>query len=57
MDTADLDLLTETMRKTMATSSGSELDKALAELGWLDMLDEMPDTAIPSGVQASRRNR
>lgn len=47
MDTADLDLLTETMRKTMATSSGSELDKTLADLGWLDMLDEMPDTAIP----------
>ncbi|MFZ0832934.1 MAG: acyl-CoA dehydrogenase family protein [Mycobacterium sp.] len=35
------------MRKTMATSSGSELDKALADLGWLDMLGEMPDTAIP----------
>ncbi|WP_116377142.1 acyl-CoA dehydrogenase family protein [Mycobacterium sp. MFM001] len=31
----------------MATASGGELDAALADLGWLDMLDEMPDTAIP----------
>ena len=43
----DLQLLTETLRKTMATSKGQQLDKALAELGWLDMLEEMPDTAIP----------
>jgi len=43
----DLQLLTETLRKTMATSKGQQLDKALAELGWLEMLEEMPDTAIP----------
>jgi hypothetical protein len=43
----DLQLLTETLRRAMATSRGQQLDKALAELGWLEMLDEMPDTAIP----------
>jgi Acyl-CoA dehydrogenase, C-terminal domain len=43
----DLDLLTETLRKTMATSSGHALDAALADLGWLEMLDEMPEVAIP----------
>jgi hypothetical protein len=43
----DLALLAETLRKTMTASSGQELDKALAGLGWAEMLDEMPDTAIP----------
>jgi hypothetical protein len=43
----DLGLLAETLRKTMTASSGHELDKALAELGWLEMLDEMPEIAIP----------
>jgi Acyl-CoA dehydrogenase, C-terminal domain len=43
----DLRLLTETLRKAIATSKGQQLDKALAELGWLEMLVEMPDTAIP----------
>ena len=43
----DLQLLSETLRKTMTTSSGHELDKALADLGWLEMLDEMPEVAIP----------
>ena len=43
----DLELLAETLRKTMAASSGHELDKALADLGWLEMLGEMPEAAIP----------
>lgn len=43
----DLELLAETLRKTMAASSGRELDKALADLGWLEMLGEMPEVAIP----------
>src|ERR1700757_256111 len=43
----DLDLLAETLRKTMAAASGHALDKALADLGWLEMLDEMPGVAIP----------
>ncbi|MGV0837740.1 acyl-CoA dehydrogenase family protein [Mycolicibacterium thermoresistibile] len=31
----------------MLSVSGAELDTALADLGWAQMLDEMPDTAIP----------
>jgi hypothetical protein len=43
----DLGLLGDTLRKAMAAASGQALDKALVELGWLEMLEEMPDTAIP----------
>jgi hypothetical protein len=42
----DLELLADTLRKTMAAASGQALDKALVEIGWLEMLEEMPDTAI-----------
>src|ERR1700744_5649515 len=31
----------------MTTASGQQLDAALADLGWLEMLDEMPDVAVP----------
>ncbi|MFZ0904282.1 MAG: acyl-CoA dehydrogenase family protein [Mycobacterium sp.] len=31
----------------MTAASGRELDEALTDLGWLHMLDEMPETAIP----------
>jgi hypothetical protein len=31
----------------MTAVSGRELDDALADLGWLDMLDEIPDVAVP----------
>ncbi|MGA8547357.1 MAG: acyl-CoA dehydrogenase family protein [Mycobacterium sp.] len=31
----------------MTAASGRELDEALTELGWLEMLDEMPQAAIP----------
>lgn len=47
MDTESLQLLEDALRKTMTAASGRQLDEALAELGWLDMLAEMPDTAIP----------
>jgi hypothetical protein len=47
VESDDLDLLTDALRKTMLTASGQRLDAALAELGWRDMLDEMPETAIP----------
>jgi hypothetical protein len=40
-------LLEDGLRKTMTAVSGRELDEALADLGWLEMLAEMPDTAIP----------
>ena len=47
MDTESLSLLESTLRKTMTAVSGRELDEALAGLGWRDMLDEIPDAAIP----------
>jgi hypothetical protein len=47
LDTESLAMLEDTLRKTMLSCSGAELDAALAELGWAEMLEEMPDTAIP----------
>jgi hypothetical protein len=47
VDTESLHLLEDALRKTMTAASGRELDEALADLGWLDMLDEMPEVAIP----------
>ena len=47
MDNESLQLLEDGLRKTMTTASGQQLDAALAELGWLDMLDEMPEAAVP----------
>ena len=47
MDTESLSMLEDTLRKTMAGATGRQLDEALSKLGWLDMLDQMPDTAIP----------
>ena len=46
MDTESLHLLEDGLRKTMTALSGRELDEALAELGWLEMLDEMPEAAL-----------
>lgn len=46
-DPASLHLLAESVRTTMSTSSGAKLDAALSDLGWHDMLSEMPDAAIP----------
>jgi hypothetical protein len=43
----ELQLLADSIRSAMSTASGSKLDAALAELGWLDMLDEIPNIAIP----------
>jgi hypothetical protein len=47
VDTESLHLLEDALRKTMTAASGRELDEALADLGWLEMLDEMPEVAIP----------
>jgi hypothetical protein len=47
VDTESLNLLEDALRKTMTAVSGRELDEALADLGWLDMLDEIPNTTIP----------
>jgi Acyl-CoA dehydrogenase, C-terminal domain len=46
VDSESLQLLEDGLRKTM-TTSGRQLDAALAELGWLEMLDEMPEAAVP----------
>jgi hypothetical protein len=46
-DPESLRLLAESLRTTMSAASGAKLDAALTELGWRDMLDEMPDIAIP----------
>lgn len=46
-DPESLRLLAESLRTTMTAASGGKLDEALTELGWRDMLDEMPDIAIP----------
>jgi hypothetical protein len=47
IDAAELDLLAETFRKTMSSASGRVLDIALGELGWRDLLAELPGAAIP----------
>src|SRR6266700_2421872 len=47
INAAELDLLAEAFRKTMASASGRVLDIALGELGWRDLLAELPGTAIP----------
>jgi hypothetical protein len=47
MDSEALELLEDGLRKTMLSVSGAELDAALAELGWADMLSDMPEQAIP----------
>jgi hypothetical protein len=48
VDQEELELLTETLRKTMtSTASGPALRAALAELGWREMLTEMPGVAVP----------
>ncbi len=46
-DTASLGLLEDALRKTMLSTSGAELDAALVELGWGDMLTDMPELAVP----------
>jgi hypothetical protein len=47
VDTESLHLLEDTLAKTMAAVSGCELDEALADLGWLEMIEEIPDVAVP----------
>ena len=46
-ETPELDLFEDALRKTMLSHSGAELDAALAELGWAEMLADVPDQAIP----------
>ncbi|NKQ51510.1 acyl-CoA dehydrogenase [Amycolatopsis sp. K13G38] len=46
MDTAELELLSDTFHKTMVEAP--DLESALSELGWADLLTELPDVAIPT---------
>ncbi len=46
-ENSELDLLEDGLRKTMLAKSGPELDAALTELGWAEMLSDMPDVAVP----------
>ena len=44
---SELDLLEDGLRKSMLSKSGPELDAALMELGWAEMLTDLPDVAVP----------
>ena len=47
MDPEALQMLADSLRTTMSAASGAKLDAALSDVGWLDMLNEIPDVAIP----------
>lgn len=47
MDRESLDLLESSLRKTMLSASGPDLDAALTEIGWAEMLSDAPEAAIP----------
>ena len=53
MDPESLELLEDGLRKTMLSTSGAELDAALAELGWADMLSDMSERGDTAGVPAA----
>ncbi|OBK23291.1 acyl-CoA dehydrogenase family protein [Mycobacterium asiaticum] len=46
-DPGELQLIADSLRTAMTGASGAKLDAALTELGWLDMLAEIPESAIP----------
>jgi alkylation response protein AidB-like acyl-CoA dehydrogenase len=47
VDSDSLELLEDGLRKTMLSASGPELDAALTELGWAEMLTDMPGVSVP----------
>lgn len=47
MDPEALRMLADSLRTTMTAASGAKLDAALNDVGWRDMLDEIPDVAVP----------
>jgi hypothetical protein len=47
VDSESLEMLEAALRKTMLSHSGAELDAALAEIGWHDMLSDAPEVAVP----------
>ncbi len=54
---SELDLLEDGLRKTMLSTSGAELDAALADLGWADMLVRYARAGNTAGIPAAWRNR
>lgn len=47
MDPETLRMLGDSLRTTITAASGAELDAAMCDVGWRDMLDEIPYVAIP----------
>ncbi len=47
MDPEAVQMLADSLRTAMTAASGAKLDAALTDLGWRDMLDEIPHIAIP----------
>ena len=47
LDADSLALLEDGLRKTMLAASGVDLDAALADMGWAELLTELPEAAIP----------
>jgi len=47
VDPEAVQMLADSLHTTMSAASGAKLDAALSDVGWLDMLDEIPDVAIP----------
>lgn len=45
LDDQEQELLTAGVRAAMTAHTGADLDAALADLGWLDLLDALPDIA------------
>ncbi|QIX52685.1 acyl-CoA dehydrogenase family protein [Rhodococcus sp. DMU1] len=43
----EIELLGDTVRKLAADATGAELDAAMTDVGWHDMLTEMPEIAVP----------
>jgi hypothetical protein len=51
MDPAGRGLMAGTPRRAMTAASGVALDRALADLGWAELLAHAPEVAIPMVVQ------
>ncbi|MBB5915519.1 alkylation response protein AidB-like acyl-CoA dehydrogenase [Nocardia transvalensis] len=47
LDAGEVELLAATLRKTMSGIRGRELDAALTDLGWPELLADAPDLAVP----------
>jgi hypothetical protein len=48
METAERSALMEALKTMMETAKGSALDRAMADFGWVELLTELPDVAIPT---------